>query len=99
MSGEHVPSGRFNAGEKGWFWAGVTLLSILVSVSGLVLDFPNFTQGREVMQQANVVHAIAAVLFMTMSLGHILSGHDRPGRLVRLDATRHSRRDLGQGAP
>lgn len=74
VSGEHVPSGKFNAGEKGWFWVGVTALGIIVSVTGLVLDFPNFAQGREMMQQANVVHAIAAVLFMTMSLGHIYLG-------------------------
>ena len=26
--GEHVPSGRFNAGEKVWFWVGVVVLSI-----------------------------------------------------------------------
>lgn len=74
FSGEHVPSGKFNAGEKGWFWIGVVLLGIVVSASGLVLNFPNFAQGREVMQQANLVHAIAAILFMTMSLGHIYLG-------------------------
>src|SRR5688572_842217 len=33
FSGEHVPSGKFNAGEKGWFWGGVTLLGIVVSAS------------------------------------------------------------------
>jgi formate dehydrogenase subunit gamma len=74
VSGEHVPSGKFNAGEKVWFWGGVTGLGLIVSASGLVLDFPNFAQGREVMQQANVVHAIAAVLFMAISLGHIYLG-------------------------
>lgn len=73
-SGEHVPSGKFNAGEKAWFWAGVVGLGLIVAASGLVLDFPNFAQGREIMQQANVVHAIAAVLFMAMSLGHIYLG-------------------------
>lgn len=74
ISGEHVPSGRFNAGEKAWFWIGVTLLGILVSVTGFVLNFPNFEQGRALMQQANVVHAVLAVLFMAMSLGHIYIG-------------------------
>jgi formate dehydrogenase subunit gamma len=69
-----VPSGRFNAGEKAWFWFGVTLLGIVVSVTGLVLNFPNFAQGRELMQQMNVIHAIAAVVFMTLSLGHIYMG-------------------------
>ncbi len=74
LSGDHVPSGRFNAGEKTWFWVGVTFLGILVSISGFILNFPNFEQGRGLMQQANVVHAIVAVLFMTMSLGHIYLG-------------------------
>ena len=74
FSGEHVPSGKFNAGEKTWFWIGVVVLGLIVSVSGLVLDFPNFGQGRETMQIANVVHAIASVIFMAMSLGHIYLG-------------------------
>lgn len=74
FSGKHVPSGRFNAGEKAWFWGGVTLLGIVVSVTGFILNFPNFEQGRALMQQANVIHAIAAVLFVTMSLGHIYLG-------------------------
>jgi formate dehydrogenase subunit gamma len=74
VSGEHVPSGRFNAGEKAWFWGGVMLLGIAVSTTGFVLDFPNFAQGRGLMQQANVIHAIAAVLFMAVSLGHIYLG-------------------------
>jgi formate dehydrogenase subunit gamma len=73
-TGEHVPSGRFNAGEKAWFWFGVTLLGIVVGISGLILDFPNFDQTRAIMQQANVVHAIAAILYMAMSLGHIYLG-------------------------
>lgn len=74
FTGTHVPSGRFNAGEKAWFWGGVTLLGIVVSITGFVLNFPNFEQGRELMQQANVIHAIAAVVFMTLSLGHIYMG-------------------------
>lgn len=74
FSGEHVPSSRFNAGEKSWFWIGVTLLGVVVSVTGFVLNFPNFEQGRELMQQANVIHAIAAVVFMVLALGHIYMG-------------------------
>ena len=69
-----VPSGRFNAGEKLWFWFGLVVLGTVVSVTGLILDFPNWNQGRQAMQQANVIHAIAAVLFMTASLGHIYLG-------------------------
>ncbi len=74
MSDEHVPSDRFNAGEKVWFWLGVTLMGIVVSITGFILNFPNFDQGRELMQQANVIHAVAAVLFLIMGMSHIYLG-------------------------
>jgi formate dehydrogenase subunit gamma len=74
FAGEHLPSGRFNAGEKVWFWIGVVFLSLVVSASGLILLFPNFEQGRELMQQAHVIHAVAAVLVIALSLGHIYMG-------------------------
>jgi formate dehydrogenase subunit gamma len=74
LSGHEVPSGKYNAGEKIWFWLGVLLLGVLVSASGLVLDFPNFDQTRATMQIANVVHLVAAALFIMMGLGHIYIG-------------------------
>jgi formate dehydrogenase subunit gamma len=74
MRGEHIPSGRFNAGEKGWFWFGVVGLSIVVSWSGVILLFPNFDQTRAVMQDAWIWHAVAALLYIAMSLGHIYMG-------------------------
>jgi formate dehydrogenase subunit gamma len=72
--GAHIPSGRFNAGEKGWFWFGVVGLSIVVSWSGLILLFPNFDQTRAVMQDAWIWHAAAALIYIAMSLGHIYMG-------------------------
>jgi formate dehydrogenase subunit gamma len=72
--GEEIPSGRFNGGEKAWFWGGLVFLGALVSVTGLILDFPNWNQGRELMQQANVIHAIAAILFIAASFAHIYLG-------------------------
>ena len=72
--GEHVATGRFNAGEKGWFWFGVVGLSIVVSWSGLILLFPNFDQTRATMQDAWVVHAIAALFYIALSFGHIYLG-------------------------
>jgi formate dehydrogenase subunit gamma len=74
FSGEHVPSHRFNAGEKVWFWGGLAFLGIVLGASGLVLDFPNFDQTRQTMQIANVVHVIGAVLFMMGAIGHIYMG-------------------------
>lgn len=70
----HAPAGRFNMGEKVWFWGGVTVLGVVVSVTGLILDFPNFDQDRLTMQQAHVFHASAALLFIVMSMGHIYIG-------------------------
>jgi formate dehydrogenase subunit gamma len=72
--GEHVPTGRFNAGEKGWFWFGVVGLSIVVSWTGVILLFPNFDQTRAVMQQAWIWHAVSAVIYIAISLGHIYLG-------------------------
>jgi formate dehydrogenase subunit gamma len=74
LSGHDVPSHRFNAGEKLWFWFGVLLLGVVVGASGLVLDFPNFDQTRNTMQIANVIHLTGASLFMMMALGHIYMG-------------------------
>ena len=71
---EHVPTGRFNAGEKGWFWFGVVGLSIVVSWTGVVLLFPNFDQTRAVMQDAWNWHASAALLYIAIALGHIYLG-------------------------
>jgi formate dehydrogenase subunit gamma len=74
LSGEHVPSGRFNFGEKTWFWFGVTILGLVVAGSGLVLDFPNFGQLRVTMQTFNLIHVIAAIVLMLLSFGHIYMG-------------------------
>ena len=73
-TGAHIPSDKFNAGEKVWFWAGALVLGLIVSVTGLVLDFPNFEQTRATMQLASVIHIVATVLFMSMALGHIYMG-------------------------
>lgn len=70
----HVPSGKYNAAEKGWFWGGVALLGLIVGGSGLVLDFPNFDQTRLTMQIANITHAVGALLFVLASFGHIYMG-------------------------
>jgi formate dehydrogenase subunit gamma len=73
-SGKHVPSGRFNAGEKAYFWIGVVALCITLSVTGVIMLFPNFEQLRTTMQQANVIHAICALIMILFALGHIYVG-------------------------
>lgn len=75
LSGKaHVPSGKYNAAEKGWFWGGVAFLGLVVGISGLILDFPNFDQTRTTMQIANIVHGVGALIFIAASLGHIYMG-------------------------
>lgn len=69
----HVSAGFFNAGEKLWFLL-VMVLGIVVSVSGLMLVFPIFGFGRELMQLALIIHAISSVLFIAGSFGHIYIG-------------------------
>lgn len=70
----HPHAGRANAGEKLWFWYIATFGMIGVCVSGLVMDFPNFGQGREAMQIANIIHAVLAVIWIAISFGHIYLG-------------------------
>ena len=76
FTGKHVASFRFNAGEKIWFWVGLVVLGSVLSVTGLILDMliPGLDYLRSTMQTANIVHAIAATLFIAMALGHIYIG-------------------------
>jgi formate dehydrogenase subunit gamma len=74
MSGNHVPSGRFNGGEKMWFWLGIVVFGLAVSISGLLLLFPNWNTSRELMAQSNLIHAALGTLFVALSLGHIYIG-------------------------
>lgn len=73
MFGKHAHSECYNAGEKGWFWLA-TLGGLVVVVSGLVLDFPIFGQGRATMEFYHIVHSIAAVVLIVVSFGHIYMG-------------------------
>ncbi|UGQ48111.1 formate dehydrogenase subunit gamma [Massilia endophytica] len=72
----HPHAGRFNAGEKLWFWGGVTVLGAIVSASGFVLDHivPGLDYTRALMQTTNIIHIVAAVLVMAAALGHIYLG-------------------------
>lgn len=74
LSGKHVPSGRFNGGEKAWFWLSIVVFGLAVSISGLLLLFPNWNTSREVMAQSNLIHAALGTLFVALSLGHIYIG-------------------------
>ncbi len=76
LSGQEVPSHRFNAGEKVVFWGGVFALGLVVVASGFVLDkiIPGLIYERGTMQVAHMIHAVATMLMMAMFLGHIYMG-------------------------
>lgn len=74
LSHDHVPAGYFNAGEKLWFWLGVVLLGLVVSVTGLVLNFVNFGQSRYVLQWANYLHIAGSTFYIMATMGHIYIG-------------------------
>jgi len=74
FAGKHIPSGRFNGGEKAWFWGGVVVLCLVLVGSGAVLLFPNFDQLRSTMQQMSVIHMVAALLVIAPAIGHIYMG-------------------------
>ena len=73
IKSKHAPARRFNAGEKLVFW-GALGSGVLVAVSGYLLIFPFYVTNIFGMQVAQGVHAIIALLFVAMILGHIYIG-------------------------
>ncbi|MDH5424704.1 MAG: formate dehydrogenase subunit gamma [Gammaproteobacteria bacterium] len=73
IGNQHVSCGRFNGGEKVWFWI-VTLVGLTVGISGLILDFPNLEQVRSTMQNANLVHGALSIIWISIAFGHIYIG-------------------------
>ncbi|SHH80633.1 formate dehydrogenase subunit gamma [Bradyrhizobium erythrophlei] len=73
IKSRHAPAGRFNFGEKLVYWLSLAA-GLAVSVSGFLLLFPFFGTDIAEMQLAQVVHAVVAVLFVALILGHIYIG-------------------------
>jgi formate dehydrogenase subunit gamma len=73
IKSKHAPAGRFNAGEKLVFW-GALGAGVAVVASGFLLLFPFYITNIFGMQVAQVVHAIIAMLFIALILGHIYIG-------------------------
>jgi formate dehydrogenase subunit gamma len=73
IKNRHAPASRFNPGEKAVYWLSLAAGAV-VSVSGFVLLFPFYGTNIADMQVAQAVHAIVAVLFVALILGHIYIG-------------------------
>jgi formate dehydrogenase subunit gamma len=73
IKNKHAPAGRFNPGEKAVYWLSLAA-GVVVSVSGFVLLFPFYGTNIADMQIAQAVHAIVAILFVALILGHIYIG-------------------------
>ncbi len=77
----HPSAGRMNGGEKVWFWILMTI-GVAVCVTGVMMvapmypsiNIPFIDTARASLQQATIIHAIAAVVWTAIALGHIYIG-------------------------
>lgn len=66
----HPSAGYLNGGEKVWYWI-VVFAGGLIVVTGMILDFPNFGQTRETMQEMHYLHTVSGLIMGAAMLGHI----------------------------
>jgi formate dehydrogenase subunit gamma len=69
----HPPAYRFNAGQKVIYWI-VVLGGGATALTGYALIFPFYGTDIETMQDAQVIHAVVAMLFVAAMLAHIYIG-------------------------
>ncbi len=69
----HAPSWKYNIAEKAWYWLAV-VAGLVLSASGLVMEFPWVFRDISWIQLANLSHGIAALAIMAVALGHIYLG-------------------------
>ncbi len=72
--GKHPPAGRINPGEKIFTYGGMLTIGVAVVATGFILDFPNYGQTRDLMQTANIIHSVAALVWIALMLGHVYLG-------------------------
>lgn len=70
LGGKHPSAEKVNAGQKVWYWA-VALGGLAIVASGLVMYFPNFGQGRLLIQDAHMVHTLVSVFVISFMIVHI----------------------------
>ncbi len=71
--GGHASAGRYNLGEKLWFWS-VILVGLIMSASGILMLFPWLVDDLRWLQLATVLHVLGAIYLISFALGHIYLG-------------------------
>ena len=74
LTGEHVPSGFFNAGEKIVFWVGLFLFSSSSARPGSSCSSPISTRGARSCSTRTSCTRSTAVVYVAMMLGHMYLG-------------------------
>ncbi len=72
--GRHPHCGFMNPGEKIFTYGSMLVLGVIVVATGFILDFPNVPQPRATYQLSQLLHDAAALLWITIMLGHIYLG-------------------------
>lgn len=70
---QHPHAGRVNAGEKLWFWL-LFVFGLAVSITGVLLIFPNLDYGMATFQLSTLIHAALGIVLIAMAFGHIYLG-------------------------
>ena len=73
LLGGHASAGRYNGGEKAWFWLAIFVGGAIIA-TGLIMEFPFFGQTRQDIMLSQLIHASAAIILVAASLGHIYMG-------------------------
>ncbi len=73
VKGVHPPARKFNFGQKFIFWT-VVIGGVVISVTGVSLLFPFTFTDIFGMQNAQVIHAVAALVMIAIIIAHIYIG-------------------------
>ena len=79
IGSKHPSAGKANAGEKIWFWIVMLIGLGAVCISGFALigwvqDYFGVADTRELAQIMHVIHAISAILWIAIFIGHAYIG-------------------------
>jgi len=73
LFGAHAPSWKYNFGEKTYFWL-VVMTGTVLSVTGILMEFPTLVGELWYLQLSTILHAVAALLVIAVAIGHIYLG-------------------------